>query len=459
MSSIRQVVPIVLSIQITVAVGITGWFSFKGSEHAVQNLTRELSENLNYRVEQKINSYLTESARVSQAMTIALSNGSVDPNDLNQVQKDLLNKSKELNAENLFYGNEDGTMVGIERNKSDSNFIVRIKEDNNSPNRPSYELSVNGVRGNKVKDEVYDHRKRPWYIAAKTAGKATWSPIFPSSTDGELTTTTVSPIYNANGKLQGVGGINVSLKEIKQFILQTRPSDNSDKWNVFLVEGNGDLVATTSEVSVFEKNGNTIKRFELSQSKDPRLQEAGLAIQKQFNGFQNLPNSQVVEFEINGEKYIVSIHKFNKDLQLDWSVGIIVPKSIFMQEIDTNNRVTLMIIVTMLGLNILIGLAISTWLLRPIKNLMIAAKDIEEESFNPEDLTSVAQRKDELGQMARVFQEMGNTIIERQNGMKSQLSKMREEKDEAKKAALSLQTGQTYSLPSLLSRSRAARSK
>ena len=61
--------------------------------------------------------------------------------------------------------------------------------------------------------------------------------------------------------------------------------------------------------------------------------------------------------------------------------------------------------------------------------------------------------------MARVFQEMGNTIIERQNGMKSQLSKMREEKDEAKKAALSLQTGQTYSLPSLLSRSRAARSK
>ncbi len=128
-----------------------------------------------------------------------------------------------------------------------------------------------------------------------------------------------------------------------------------------------------------------------------------------------------------------------------------------MQEIDTNNRVTLVIIVIMLGVNILIGLAIASWLLRPIKNLMTAAKEIEEESFNPEELASVAQRQDELGQMARVFQEMVSTIAERQNGMKSQLSKLRAEKDEAKKAAIASQMGQTNSVESLLSRSRALR--
>jgi sensor histidine kinase YesM len=147
----------------------------------------------------------------------------------------------------------------------------------------------------------------------------------------------------------------------------------------------------------------------------------------------------------------------NQGLQLDWSVGIIVPKSIFMQEIDTNNRVTLIIIVIMLGVNILIGLAIATWLLRPIKDLMTAAKEIEEESFNPEELDSVAQRQDELGQMARVFQEMGSTIAERQNGMKNQLSKLRAEKDEAKKAAIASQMGQSNSVESLLSRARALR--
>jgi HAMP domain-containing protein len=436
MASIRQVVPIVLSIQIIVAVGLTGWISFNSSERTVQKLTRQLCDNLNFRVGQQITSYLEESEQANQAMTAALSNGSVNPNDISQVQKDIFNKLRELNTQNiLFYGNESGTMVGIERN-GDSNFLLRIREDNDSPNRPTYELSNNGVRGKLVKTELnYDHRNRPWYVTAKKSGKPIWSSIFVSTTDGELTTTKATPIYNSSGGLQGVVGINVSLKQIKRFMLQTRPSE---QWNVFLVEGDGSLVAATSEAPIFEKNGDITKRFEVSQS-------------------QNLQDSQVIEFEFNGEKYIVSTHKLNKDLQLDWSVGVIVPKSIFMQEVDDNNRNTLVIIVIMLGVNILIGLAISAWLLRPIKNLMKAAKEIEEESFDPEELTSVAQRKDELGQMARVFQEMGSTVAERQNGMKSQLRKLREEKDEAKKMAIASQIGQGDSLQSILNRSRAAR--
>ena len=456
MFSIRQVVPIVLSIQITVAVGITGWISFNSGERAVQKLTRQLSDDLTVRVEQQISSYFEESISINKAMAIALSNGSVNPSDINQVQKDIFNKSREFATNNiLFYGNENGSMVGIEPYK-DANFLLRIRDESTGSNRPTYELSNKGERGKMIKDEVYDHRLRPWYIAAKQAGRAIWSEIFVSTTDGELTTTKATPIYNPDGSFQGVTGINISLKQIKQFMQAIRPSE---KWNVFLVEANGKLVATTSDESVFQRNGNLIKRFEVSQSKDSRLQKAGLLIQEKFGGFQNLQTSQLIEFESNGEKYLLSTHKLPKDLQLDWSLGVVVPKSIYMQEIDTNNQATFVIILIMLGVNILVGLAIATWLLNPIKNLMNAAKDIEEESFNPEELTSVAKRNDELGQMARVFQEMGSTIAERQQGMKSQLRQLRQEKDEASKAAFNLQTGQTYSLPSLLSRSRAARSK
>ena len=456
MFSIRQVVPIVLSIQITVAVGITGWISFNSGERAVQKLTRQLSDDLTVRVEQQISSYFEESISINKAMAIALSNGSVNPSDINQVQKDIFNKSREFATNNiLFYGNENGSMVGIEPYK-DANFLLRIRDESTGSNRPTYELSNKGERGKMIKDEVYDHRLRPWYIAAKQAGRSIWSEIFVSTTDGELTTTKATPIYNPDGSFQGVAGINISLKQIKQFMQAIRPSE---KWNVFLVEANGKLVATTSDESVFQRNGNLIKRFEVSQSKDSRLQKAGLLIQEKFGGFQNLQTSQLIEFESNGEKYLLSTHKLPKDLQLDWSLGVVVPKSIYMQEIDTNNQATFVIILIMLGVNILVGLAIATWLLNPIKNLMNAAKDIEEESFNPEELTSVAKRNDELGQMARVFQEMGSTIAERQQGMKSQLRQLRQEKDEASKAAFNLQTGQTYSLPSLLSRSRAARSK
>ena len=101
MSSIRQVVPIILSIQIAVAVGVTSWISFSSSERTVQKLTRDVSDSLRYNVGQQINAYLQDSVRVNKAMTIALSNGSVNPNDINQVEKEIFSKVRELNTQNI----------------------------------------------------------------------------------------------------------------------------------------------------------------------------------------------------------------------------------------------------------------------------------------------------------------------------------------------------------------------
>jgi len=458
MASIRKILPITLSIQIIVAVGITGWISFIGSESAVNKLIRQVCDNINHRVEEQIYTHLQRSLRVNKALSTALTDGSVNPSDISQVQKDIFRKSKELITENnFFYGNQSGTQVSIQPILGTSKFELRIREDDNQVKRATYELNENGERGRLVDfSEVYDHRTRPWYIAAKQAGKATWSDVFVSTTDNALTITRATPIYNSSGGLQGVVGINISLKQIREFMRQSRPSD---KWDIFLAENNGSLVATTDELPIFENSGKQTQRFKATDSKNRRLKDASLVLQSQFGGFQKLQNSQVIEFESNGEKYIVSTLRLESGIELDWTMGIIVPKSIFMQEIDANNRVTLIIIVVMLGVNILIGLVISTWLLRPIKNLTKAAKGIQEESFNPEELDSVARRKDELGQMAQVFQEMGNTITERQSGMKSQLSELREEKDKAKMTANDSQMGLNNWAQSIVSRSRAARNK
>ncbi len=456
MSSIRQVFPIVLSLQIAVAVGVTGWISFSSSEKAIKKLTTQLCDNLNYRVEQQIGSYLDRSIQSNQALSFALNKGNINPDNISEVQEYIFNKSQELQVNNiLFFGNKNGSMVGVDR-LADSSLLLRIRDNTTAPNRPTYELNERGERGKIVMNEIYDHRDRPWYKAAKEIGAPVWTSVFVSTTDGELTTTKATPIYDSKGEFQGVAGVNISLKQIKQFMQEIRPTD---KWHLFLVESDGKLVGSTADEPVFLKDGKSIQRFDASQSGNPRLQKVGQLVQEKFGGFGNLENSQILEFESNGETYFVSTHKLDNKDQPDWSVGIIVPKSVFMEEIDANNRLTIGIIVIMLGVNIIIGLAIASWLLKPIKELMNAAKEIEEETFNPEELQDVATRQDELGQMARVFQEMGNTIAERQQGMLSQLHKLRLEKDEAKKAAIASQMGQTNSLQLILQRSRAVREK
>ena len=72
--------------------------------------------------------------------------------------------------------------------------------------------------------------------------------------------------------------------------------------------------------------------------------------------------------------------------------------------------------------------------LRQVTRLTDAAAAVEASTFDPGCLADVAQRADELGQLARVFQNMAREVYAREQRLKQQLQELRIEIDEAKKA-------------------------
>ena len=72
--------------------------------------------------------------------------------------------------------------------------------------------------------------------------------------------------------------------------------------------------------------------------------------------------------------------------------------------------------------------------LRQVTCLTDAAAAVEAGAFDPGCLAYVAQRADELGQLARVFQSMAREVYAREQRLKQQLHELRIEIDEAKKA-------------------------
>ena len=72
--------------------------------------------------------------------------------------------------------------------------------------------------------------------------------------------------------------------------------------------------------------------------------------------------------------------------------------------------------------------------LRQVTCLTDAAAAVEGGTFDPGCLADVAQRADELGQLARVFQSMAREVYAREQRLKQQLQELRIEIDEAKKA-------------------------
>ncbi|MCA9951348.1 MAG: HAMP domain-containing protein [Anaerolineales bacterium] len=83
----------------------------------------------------------------------------------------------------------------------------------------------------------------------------------------------------------------------------------------------------------------------------------------------------------------------------------------------------------------LLGYFTSESISEPIERLAQAATAVEQGSYEIDSLTAVTQRKDELGQFARTFEQMAREVYAREQKLKAQVSALQIEIDRTKSAA------------------------
>jgi class 3 adenylate cyclase len=85
--------------------------------------------------------------------------------------------------------------------------------------------------------------------------------------------------------------------------------------------------------------------------------------------------------------------------------------------LETQVKIALVIAVGVM----LVGVLVSIWMARhetaPLLKITHAAEGVEAHSFHPEELSVVAQRNDELGRLAGVFQNMARTVLAREENL------------------------------------------
>ena len=94
-----------------------------------------------------------------------------------------------------------------------------------------------------TEDTLFDPRKRPWYIAAKPSTKAIWTKVYVDYLTDELTTAIARAIRDAKGSVEGVVATDVSLRALNDFVAKQKVSARGV---TFIVEANGDLIATST---------------------------------------------------------------------------------------------------------------------------------------------------------------------------------------------------------------------
>jgi methyl-accepting chemotaxis protein len=256
----------------------------------------------------------------------------------------------------------------------------------------------------RIMPEDYLVGKRPWYIKAKSIGK----PFFNCDIDlldQEVYLNYMYPIYDEGGEWLGVAGIDISLDNLRQFMVGL---DLFATGEAFLVGEDGLILYHPDENLVFKK-------------KITDFQDKGRGYRNMNTVSRMILNHQsgIEKVVFNGEKRYFN---FTPIGELGWTLVL----SVATHEINAPlNRLSRTSILIILGTSLfLIGavVLITGSITRPIHKVVSMIRDIAE---GEGDLTRRLEvdSKDELGELAHWF----NIFVDNLHNIVAQVKKNAEE--------------------------------
>ncbi|MGK7923473.1 MAG: ATP-binding protein [Trichodesmium sp.] len=425
------IVPFIL--QILGTVGLLGYLAFVNGQQTVDDLGKKLTNKISDRIQQHVLGHLNQSHQVLRVTNAAIESGNLDIYDFAALRLYFWEIVKEKDLEDyLFFGNEEGDFIGVEHLENED-IVFKIRNIATQPIRETYLLNEQGNISEYLKGKAYDPRERPWYTVAKKLGKPTWSQIFASFSrnNTSLDIAAVRPIFDANGELLGVLSNKTTLVQITNFLRNLYISPNGQS---FLIERSGNLIASSKISEPFvitEVNDNRqIEPLSAAASDNQVVSMTTKYLQQTFGGLENINENQQLNFSIGEEWYYGSLIPVRDGRGIDWLVVVVVPEDDFMEKINANTNITILLSLAALTIAILVGIVTTNWITQPILELNGAAKEIAEGKWESElDIN----RQDEVGELANSFNRMANQLknsFQKLEGKNEQLKQLDRLKDE-----------------------------
>lgn len=393
--------------QIVVAVGLTGYLSYRNGQQAVSSLVTQLHGEITARVQQYIDAHLEIPFLVVNINAAAIRNRELNLHDLRSWLPHLLHQSQLFNSLSyIYYGNEGGNYIALQR-LEDESLAYNIKDEMTKGFMDEYIVDEQGQSKNLNNPQQYDPRHRPWYKTAVQAGQPVWSEIYQfiglTGTE-ELGMSFVYPYYDEAGQLQGVLGSDFSLARISRFLHNIEIGQSG---KIFIVERSGLLVGGSFPYPSFDKNNRRLTALDVAE---PLTQATMTYLNQRFGQqLRHVKHSEQAEFQFEGQRHLVRVAPFTNAFNLDWLIVVVVPESDFMAQIDANTRLTIWLSLVALLLATLFGILTSRWIVRPVLQLNTAAKKLANGDWQQ---SLPINRLDELGELAHSFNSMAKQLKE-----------------------------------------------
>ncbi|MBG1264561.1 ATP-binding protein [Nostoc commune] len=397
------IVPFVL--QICGAVGLVGYLSYQNGQKAVTELATQLENEICDRIEQHLDSYLTTPKQINQINLDAIELDLLKLSDFKTTGNYFWKQMQVFNVGYNSFANSKGEFIGVERLDNGKLLINEVSEKHGIGKLYVYPTDNQGNRRQLQQVKDYDPRIEAWYADAAKMGKPVWSQIYQWEDKPDILSISSSyPVHDKNRKFVGVISVDLLLSQIGKFLANLKINDSG---KTFILERSGLIVASsTSEPPYTVINGKG-KRLSALDSQNSLIRLTTESLIKHFGSLKFVGEKQQLSFTADGMRYFVKVKNWKDELGLDWLIVAVIPEDKFMEQINANTRITILLCIVAFLVATRIGILTSRWVIKPILQLNTSAKKIAKGEW---EQISEIQRSDELGELAKSFETMAKQL-------------------------------------------------
>ncbi|WP_085314323.1 diguanylate cyclase domain-containing protein [Derxia lacustris] len=388
--------------------GTIGLLSYLTGSSAVSTLSDQLLIETVGRIGQAVDRHIVGSGATLEA---AFPDGMPAPTT---IESDLANlrtrfwiaTSLHIDPNNyVYYGNRAGQNFGIYRHSLvDGELRIKLKPEDR---RDIYRFKgINGdLQFDKREERLFDPRLRPWYKAGETASTDTWTAVYIDFGTQELVATRARRVLSVNGQVEGVVATDMSLRALNDFVRRLKVSP---KGLAFIVEPDGDLIASSVSPNVRPVPGGASARINAMDSGSPLLTATWMEVRRGLvdRNPSGLPQTLVFT-DAGGQRVHAAYDRVRDSAGLEWITVVAMPRADFMGGVLENVGRTAIAALCASLLAVLIGLRVIHWVTADIKRLSVAARQLGEGRV---DAPLNLLRRDEIGDLARSFAAMRDQL-------------------------------------------------
>lgn len=372
--SIRWVLPLAMMLPVLVVAIVLIVLGYRTAERTSDDLAGQTMRHVHRRIEAHLNHLLDLPPTINRLSRMHLEDGSLSLDDPARSRAFMCQSLKTFpEVSSIGLAGAGGEMTWVIRYPGDISYEYGLKArpdgklaeylmdaEDNLPAKPSREFD-------------YDPRSRPWYKAAMEAQGPTWSDVYVwvrGGLDETLGVTYAEPFVDAAGVTRGVINAEITLADISAFLHKL---DVSRFGVAFVIERNGYLVADSVN-SPGTRDGTG--RLPAVDSDNAIIADVAKLLPEHFGPLDQIQGVQQRHPEMYGAGMQVVVSSFKNRRNLDWLIVTAAPDIDFLAAAYQARERSMYIGVGAVLAAMALGVAISTWLLRPILAVVRHARQV-----------------------------------------------------------------------------------